>query len=205
MPHKSYHQILDEHLHILIAQGNHEAYNKLSYRYHRHSLTLVKDLLSKYTFTGVTNRELVLVCEDHFPFVVSKYTPGLSSFFSFWKDSTSKVVIDYLVENSYDGDASIFRGAISFDQKNEEKHPYSELIGERGDEHAIKKRVFEIRYVVNKYDAFFTYQEKALLNLILEGYSLTEVEHSGLLGRSQLSLTYKSLIDKLKKYTKNHH
>ena len=68
MPHKSYHQILDEHLHILIAQGNHEAYNKLSYRYHRHSLTLVKDLLSKYTFTGVTNRELVLVCEDHFPF-----------------------------------------------------------------------------------------------------------------------------------------
>ena len=200
MAQKSYNQILDEHLHILIAQGNHEAFNKLNKRYHKHASVLAHELMKQYGYIGITLKELIVVCEDHFPFVVLKYVPGKSSFYTFWKGSTLQCLMDYLIENSYDGDAYVFKGSISFDQKNEEMHSFSELIGESGDERMIKKKIFEIKYVMHKYQVFFSYQEKTLLNLILEGYTLAELEHTGLLAKSQLNLTYKSAIEKVRKY-----
>ena len=45
MPKKPYNRILDEHLHILAAQGNHEAYLKLQKCYHMHALSLCAELL----------------------------------------------------------------------------------------------------------------------------------------------------------------
>ena len=200
MSNKSYNQILDEHLHILIAQGNHEAFNKLSKRYHKHASILVSELIKQYSYTGITAKELLIACEDHFPFVVLKYVHGKASFYSFWKGSSLQCLMDYIIENSYDGDAYTFKGSISFDQKNDEMHSFSELIGENSDEKIVKKRVFEIKHAIHKYEIFFTHQEKMLLNLILEGYSLAELEHTGLLGKSQLNLTYKSAIERLKKY-----
>ena len=63
MPKRSYHRILDEHLHILITQGNHDAYQKLKRRYRYHSLTLCRDILSQYSKTGVTMQELITICD----------------------------------------------------------------------------------------------------------------------------------------------
>ena len=112
MPKKSYNQILDEHLHILIAQGNHEAYNTLRKRYHIHASILVRELLDKYAYTGIPYNELISVCEEHFVFIISKYHPGRSSFYSFWKSSSSQCLMDYLVEHSYGADAYVFRQPI---------------------------------------------------------------------------------------------
>ena len=205
MPKKSYNQILDEHLHILIAQGNHEAYNTLRKRYHVHASILVSELLKQYAYTGISSNELITVCEEHFVFVISKYVPGRSSFYSFWKSSSSQYLMDYLVDHSYNADAYVFKGSISFDQKNDEMHSFSELLAERGDEKAFKRKIFEIRHTLHKFDAFFTASEKTLLNLILDGYSLADFEHTGVLGRSQINLTYKSAVEKLQKYMKVSH
>ena len=200
MPKKSYNQILDEHLHILIAQGNHEAYNKLRKRYHVHAVILVNEYLKQYSYTGITAKELVVACEEHFLFVIGRYLPGRSSFYTFWKSSTSQYLMDYLVEHSYEGEASIFRGSISLDQKNDEMHGFSELIAERGDEKAFKRKVFEIKHILHKYDVFFTAPEKTLLSLILDGYSLADFVHTGILEKSQVNLTYKCAVEKLQKY-----
>ena len=200
MPKKSYNQILDEHLHILIAQGNHEAYNKLRKRYHVHAVILVHEYLKQYSYTGVTVKELVAACEEHFIFVIGKYLPGKSSFYTFWKSSTSQYLMDYIIDHSYEGDVSMFCGTISLDQKNEEMHSFSELIAERGDEKAFKRKIFEIRHVIHKYEVFFTVPEKTLLSLILDGYSLADFEKTGILGKSQVNLTYKSAVEKLQKY-----
>ena len=202
MPKKSYNQILDEHLHILIAQGNHEAFNTLRKRYHIHASVLVSELLKQYAYTGISSKELIQACESHFVFVIIKYSSGRSSFYSFWKSSTYQYLMDYLVEHSYNADAYVFKGSISFDQKNDEMHSFSELIAERGDEKAFKRKIFEIRHVIHKYDAFFTSQEKTILNLILDGYTLGDFEHTGVLARSQIHLTYKSAVEKLQKYMK---
>ena len=202
MPNKSFNRILDEHLHILIAQGNHEAFNQLRRRYHRHALVLTTELIQQFNDTGITKKELVTVCDDHFVFVLSKYITGLSSFYSFWKESTMQALMDYIVENSYDGDASTFKGVISFDQNYDEKHLYSDFLAERGNEKKLRKKIFEVRQILKKYDIFFTYQEKTLLTLILEGYTLAEIEHAGLLGKSHLYLTYKNAVSKLKNYMK---
>ena len=202
MPRKTYNQVLDEHLYILIAQGNHEAFNKLSKRYYKHAAVLVDDLLRQYTETGISHDELISACADHFPFVIMKFTPGRSSFYTFWKSNTWQSLMDYLVEYSYDGEAFTFKGSFSFDQKNDDFREFSEMIGERGDEKAFKRKIFEIKHIIHKFDVFFTSQEKTILKLILEGYSLADFEHTGILAKSQINLTYKSAIEKVRKYLK---
>ena len=202
MPKRSYNQILDEHLHILIAQGNHEAYNTLRKRYRTHASFLINDILRQYPDTGLSKKELVAVSEEHFIFVISKYMPLRSSFYTFWKRNTYQYLMDYLIDNSYDGEASSFKGTFSLDQKKDEMHSFGEMLAERDDERSVKRLMFEIRSTLIKYDTFFTVPEKALLNLIMQGYSLADFEQSGILKKSQVNLTYKSAIDKLKKYMK---
>ena len=65
MPKRSYHRILDEHLHILITQGNHDAYQKLKRRYRYHSLTLCR---------------------------LEEYIPGSAALFDGWDGSENWVV-----------------------------------------------------------------------------------------------------------------
>ena len=203
MPKKSYNQILDEHLHILIAQGNYEAFVKLRKRYHLHASSLVHEILKQYSYTGASYRELMTICEEHFPIVVSKYVSGQASFFFYWKSSTSQQIMEYLIDRSEEDGFFSYSSIISFDQKNNESHSYAEIIGERSDDRAQRKRAFEIKHILHKYDVFFSNAEKTLINLMLEGYSLRDFEHSGVLGKSQINLTYKSAIDKIQKYMKN--
>ena len=202
MPKRSYNQILDEHLHILIAQGNHEAYNTLRKRYRIHASFLINDILRQYPDTGLSKKELVAVSEEHFIFVISKYVPLRSSFYTFWKRNTYQYLMDYLIDNSYEGEAYSFKGTFSLDQKKDEMHSFGEILAEKDDERSAKKLLFEIRSTLIKCDAFFTVPEKTLLNLIMQGYSLADFEQSGILKKSQVNLTYKSAIDKLKKYMK---
>ena len=198
MPSKTYNQILDEHLHILIAQGNHEAFIVLRRRYRRHAYVLCTSLLNQYSDTGITNKELFSVCDAHFILCLNRYVPGLSSFYTFWKESTQQILMDYIVENSYDSGAYLFRGIVSFDQALDEKHNYAEYLAEKTEDKKFKRTLLEIKRIIQKYDVFFTAQEKALLNLILEGYSVCELEHTGMLGKSHLYLTYNCALEKLK-------
>ena len=200
MPKKSYNQILDEHLHILIAQGNYEAYRRLNKRYRVHAVILVSELMKQYKYTGITSKELISACEEHFLIVVSKYIPGRSSFYTFWKSSCTQYLMDYLVEYSFEGDTDNFKISFSIDQKINETQSYGEIIAERSDDKALKRKVFEIRHILHKYDAFFSAAEKTLLNLVLDGYSYIDFEHTGILSRSQLYLTYKSAVEKVQKY-----
>ena len=200
MPKKSYNQILDEHLHILIAQGNYEAYHKLNKRYHVHAVILVSELMKQYNYTGITSKELIAACEEHFLFVVSKYVPGRSSFYTFWKSSCTQYLIDYLVEYCFEGDVDNFKVMISFDQKINETQSYGEIIAERSDSKTLKRKIFEIKHILHKYNAFFTAPEKTLLNLVLEGYSYVDFIHTGILSRSQIFLTYKSAVEKVQKF-----
>ena len=200
MPKKSYNQVLDEHLHILIAQGSYEAFIKLRKRYHLHSASLVHDILKQYGYTGVTFRELMSICDEFFLFVILKYTHGESSFYFYWKNATTQQLIEYLVERSEEDGYFDFKSIVSFDQKNDESHTYSELIAEKSEDKVAKRKIFEIKHILHKYDVFFTLAEKTLLNLILEGYTLKDFEHVGMLRKSQINLTYKSAIEKVQKY-----
>lgn len=200
MPTKTYNQILDEHLYILVAQGNHEAFIKFSKRYHKHAVNLATELFRQYPNSGITRSELITVCESYFPIVLKKYITGISSFYTFWKESTLKEAMDYIIDNSYEGKAAVFRGAFSLDQNYDDKHLYGDFLAEKDDSKLYVKRVKEIKRILNKYDVFFTPIEKAIINLTLEGYSIVELEHSGLLKKSQLYLTYQSALGKLQSY-----
>ena len=206
MPKKSYNRILDEHLHILIAQGNHEAYVRLKKCYHLHSLSLCSDILMQYPESGVARSELVTICDDYFPVVVAKFNPALSSFYSFWKEGTIKEIMDYMIDNSYGADAFSFRGSVSFNQENEKNgNDYSDILAEVDDNREKRRMMFEIRGLIARSSWLFSSQEKTLLILLLEGYSFKELEHNGVMSRSTLYLTFNIAIRKLKNCIKKWH
>ena len=199
MPKVSYHRILDEHLHTLAAQGNHEAYDKLKKRYHYHSLALCRDILRQYPKTGINVRELVAVCENTFSFIVSKYDPEVSSFFTYWKEVLLREIMDYLIDNSYATNIEGLKSTISIDQEFDDKHTFSDYVCEKDDDREKKRKIFELKNVIARHDDVFLKQESTLLNLILDGYSIADLEHSGVMSRSKLYLTFNSAVRKLKK------
>ena len=198
-PQKSYNRILDEHLHILVAQGNHEAYLRLKKRYNSYADALVHDFLDQYPDSGVSFGDLMAVCNSRFLFVVTKYDTQLCSFFTFWKEMCEQAMMDYYVDNSYFGNARAFRGCIHLDEELDERKVAGEMICERDDTYLTEKMKREMRRLLKKYKVHFTKQEFGLLHLLLEGYSIAELEHSKLLGRSHLYLTCKSACLKLHK------
>jgi len=199
MPKVSYNRILDEHLHTLVAQGNHEALERLKQRYHYHSLALCHDLLNNYQKTGVSVAELMAVCEGIFVHIVEKYDPSQSTFFSFWKENTMHRMMDYLVDNSYKPDSTDINGNISLDQEFEDKHSISDFIHEVDEDREKKRKLFEIKNIIAQNDDVFTKQEAALLNLVLSGYTIADLEHGGVMSRSALYLTFKTATEKLQK------
>lgn len=206
MPKKPYNRILDEHLHILAAQGNHEAYERLKRSYHLHALSLCANVLSQYPESGVSRKELVTVCDDYFPFIVLKFNPTLSSFYSFWKEGTMREIMDYMIDNSYGANAVSFRGSFSLDEeKDENGSDYSEMLAEVDDDRNKRRQIFELKGLISRNASSFSSQEKMLLILLLDGYSMNELLFGDVLSRAGLYLTFNNAIEKLKKCLRRGH
>ncbi len=203
MPAKNYNFILDEHLHILITQGNHEAFIELKRRYSIHANALCKKLLSQYPNTGVSLKELVAVCDDTFPIVLRKYLSGVSSFYLFWEKLATQAAMDHLVDFSYGAEGVFFSTIFSIDSDIEGKYGSLEFLKEKDQNREAKRQVFEVKSILEKYKKFFTETEKSLLNLVLSGLSISDIESTGIYSRSQLYLTFSNAIAKVKRYLKH--
>ena len=197
-PTKSYRRVLDEHLHILIAQGNHEAYLKLARRYKEYAENLARDLLNQYPRSGVLFSEIMAVCSHRFPYIVRKYDSQLCSFYTFWKESSEQAVIDYFIDNSYLASAKTFRGFIHYDEELDERRLNYERLAENDEDKYTERLVKELKRTLTKNKSKFKKQEFAVIFLVLEGYSIQELEHSEMMSRSSLYLTFTNACDKLK-------
>lgn len=202
MPSKSFHHTLDENLHILITRGNHEAFVELKKRYHRHALILCNELLNQYLNTGITKKELMAVCDDHFPMVIAKYASGMSSFYLFWKESSLQSAMDYLVDNSYGGNAASFNGSISLNQDTNTRYNFEEILAEKEISWQYKRKLFEIKAIIERHKTSFTTSEIAILNCTINGYTIKDLEATGLYSKSHLYLTFNSAITKLSEFAK---
>ena len=194
---KSYNRILDEHLHILVAQGNHEAFLRLRKRYQKHARGLVSVTVKQYETSGVCYGELLAVCENRFLFIVSKYEPQLSSFYTFWKEVNEQAMMDYLLSNSYLCDAKTFRGFINLDEEFCERRIVDDQLREFDDDYFTYKLKKEIKRLLSHHKHEFKRQELAIIHLVLEGYSIKELEHAGILKRSTLYLTFNNACKKI--------
>ena len=202
MPKRSLHQTVDEQLHRLIAQGNHEAYGRLLKRYKFHTFNLCHDVLLQYSNTGVTIKELMTVCDCFFQNIIRKFDATLNSFFSFWKGMTLRRMIEYLIDNSYILEFDSPRMIMSIDEEFEDRHPAVDMICEKDDEISKRVYLFEIKNAFLKNIDSFSKQEGMVLRFVLDGYSLPELEHSGVMSLSTLYLTFKTATEKLQKLIK---
>ena len=205
MPNKTYNRVLDENLHILVTRGCHEAFLELKKRYHRHASVLCNKLLEQYPNTGISKKELVSISDTNFPIVVRKYVSGVSSLYIFWETCTKQVLMDYLVDYSYDAEGIFFSGTFSLEDLMDNKHGSFDFLNEKDPDRNLKRKVFEVKSILAKYDMFFTTAEKGVMNLVLSGYSLMELEKTGLYKKSQLYLTFKNAIEKIKRYLNSDH
>ena len=103
----------------------------------------------------------------------------------------------YLVNNSYGATPENAKAPLSLDQRNDDKRPLVDTISETDEDYLWRRKVFEIKSIIAKNDNYFTGQESALLNFILDGYTLAELEHSGVMKKSTLYLTFNTAVDKL--------
>ena len=202
MPKWSLNQTLDEQLHRLTAQGNHEAYERLVKRYRFHTFSLCRDVLAQYPNTGVSIKELTTVCAGYFQTIVSKFDASLNSFFSFWKEMVMHHVMQYLINNSYVTEFDGVRGVVSLDDDFEDRHPVSDMICEKDDDRMKKRFIFEIKNIIMWNRDSFTDQESMVLGFVLNGYTLGELEHTGVMSLSSLYLTFNSATKKLQKLVK---
>ena len=199
MPSKPYNFILDETLHAQITRGSYDSFEELKRRYHKHATILINNLLEQYTNTGLSKRELVTVCDDYLVFVVTHYVGGASSFYAFWQNAVTQEVMDYLMENSYGGDASSFSGTFSLNQSVTDRYNYDEILSERDEDEAMRRKVFEVCTLIARHQSNFTSAEINLLSLTLKGYSIKDLVDIGIYKKSSLYLTFKSAVKKLKK------
>lgn len=202
MPKRSYHRLLDEHLHILISQGNHEAYQRLKKRYRHHSQALCHDFLTQYIKTGIALKELVAVVEGCFLSIVRKYDSALNSFFSFWKEITVHNIMEYMIDNAYIVSLEGFRGLVSIDEHPGDKNPVCDMVCEKDDDRIKKRKIFEIKSLIARHEETFSHQESTLLKFVLEGYSLGDLEHVGVMSKSTLYLTFNTAVEKLQNLIK---
>lgn len=200
---KTYNRIVDEHLHTLITQGNHEALIRLRKRYQTNIVSLSCEMLSRFQNTGIQHKELISLCEDNFNYIVRNYDPQLSSFFYFWKDVTTNTIMDYIQENSYRAGAKMFNGLFSLNSEYDDGREYSDIISE-SDEETFKRRLAkEMEAFIDHFASIFTKDELALLSLAMNGYTLAEMEKGNMMSRSEIHLTFKSAIKKIQNLMKN--
>ena len=109
--------------------------------------------------------------------------------------------MDYLLENSYLANAAVFRGFVTFDEELDERRCASDRLAEF-DDRIDARRVEMLRRLINEHKDEFKNHEFAVLTLMLDGYDLNELEHTGIISKSYLYLTFIRAVEKLKKYFK---
>ena len=133
-----------------------------------------------------------------FPIVAQKFENGLSSFYTYWREKTKQRIIDYLIDSDDGLEDADIRFIFSLDDQFDNRHSFSDYICEKDDDRYKRRLIFETKNIIARNEKMFSSQELALLNLALDGYSVGELEHSGLMKRSALYLTFKLAIDKLR-------
>ncbi len=191
--------LTDDYLHSLCAKNIPGAYEKFFQKYQVFSRKLVKQIQINYPGSGVSLEDLLAVCDSHFHIVVKKFDPNSGIFYSFWRTLIEREVMDYLMENSYKGKARTFAGIYVLDEEMDERQTYCEYLREDDDNRFSVQQIKELKLFLKQNSTKFDANELLVLNLNLEGYSLSEIEATGVIKRSTLYLTYNKAVDKLRK------
>lgn len=202
---KTYNRLIDELLHTLIAQGNHAAYELLLKRYRRRALSLAFDLNdSKYRGLGIPTGDIVTVCNDHFRYAVKKFTPWLSAFYTFWRRTVELQINGYVNDNYFSDQTKIQLSVIRFDEEFNERTLDLERIAETDENEDRERLVCELRRFIIIHKNDFEHQEFMMLLLTLDGYKISDFEHTGITSLSTLYLTFKKATTKLTNLIERH-
>lgn len=202
-PLKSYNRKLDEHLHSLITRGNHDAYLKLARRYRLYAKHLTKEILEQYQGSGVGFSDLMTVFTDSFCYIVRNFDYQKTSFYVFWREISKKLAIDYIIENSYLANAKAFRSFIHFDEEHGEKRMLGDRVNEYDEDYLTERLIRELKRLLHIHKEEFKKLEFTVLFLLLDGYSIAELEHSGMMSRSALYLTFNNACIKMRNIVEN--
>ena len=195
---KTYRRRLDEQCHELVAQGNHVAYLQFQKRYKKNALSLAYDLIdSKYRGLGIVPLELVTVCNDHFSYVVKKFSPWMCSFYTFWRKTVELQIADYVNNNYFSDKSKLQSSIIRFDDDYNENIFDFDCIAETDQNEDKSRLIRETKRTIVAHKSEFEHQEFMLLLLTLEGYTISDFEHTGITSQSTLYLTFKKAITKL--------
>ncbi len=190
--------VTDDVLVAIARDGDKTAYDKLRKKYLNYSKRVGKEIMDQYPGSGFTMEDFeadgLIAFEDAY----SHYTVECGSFYPYWKQISTHLMLRDLHQRSYKYGARAFKGPFSFDEsvKNNPSLLMGEVIGLEDPQ--IKN--FEYRDRLEKLNdginqTKFTPIQKEVLKLFLQEYKVSEIA-------TILNITYKraySLLSTVKR------
>lgn len=168
----------DDVLVAIARNGDKTTYEKLKNKYMNFSKRVARDFMEQYPGSGVSMEEFEADGLIAFEEAYNRYTTGCGSFYPYWKQVASRLMIRDIHQDSYKYGARAFNGPFSFDEsvKNNPTLLMGDVIGMEDRE--IKN--FENRDRLQKLNdgikqTKFTPMQKEVLKLFLQEYKISEI------------------------------
>ena len=200
-------EMSDEDLIFLINSGSKLAEKVFYVRYARQSHAVAKEYFEAFKDSGISEEDFyaVIFAKTYDAFISFNSKTVEKTFYKYWRAVIKNAVYDYVRINSYQIGARPL-GDTSFDDIafiNNENLMLHDTIGENETDNQILEL---IKSYVESDSEFFTYEEKALLRLLIyEENTIQEVSDNFDIPRNHINYLIRCIREKTKKIIKDNY
>lgn len=176
-----------------------DSFGILVKRYSKYAKSLAKKYVAINVDSGLTFDDIYAVSLSAVYIAVSNFVlVGDNTFYPYWYKIANNEIVRYIQDNSYAYRGKSFKGDVSLDEIKESRL-LSDVIGIEDREMEKKRAHDELINVLNNPSNHLTTNEKQIMHLLIEGYTLTEIVVKYKIPSSVVYDRYHRALKKIKK------
>lgn len=176
-----------------------DSFGILVKRYSKYAKSLAKKYVAINVDSGLSFDDIYAVSLSAVYIAVSNFAlVGDNTFYPYWYKIANNEIVRYIQDNSYAYRGKSFKGDVSLDEIKESRL-LSDVIGIEDREMEKKRAHDELINVLNNPSNHLTTNEKQIMHLLIEGYTLTEIVVKYKIPSSVVYDRYHRALKKIKK------
>lgn len=176
-----------------------DSFGILVKRYSKYAKSLAKKYVAINVDSGLSFDDIYAVSLSAVYIAVSNFVlVGDNTFYPYWYKIANNEIVRYIQDNSYAYRGKSFKGDVSLDEIKESRL-LSDVIGIEDREMEKKRAHDELINVLNNPSNHLTSNEKQIMHLLIEGYTLTEIVAKYKIPSSVVYDRYHRALKKIKK------
>lgn len=176
-----------------------DSFGILVKRYSKYAKSLAKKYVAINVDSGLSFDDIYAVSLSAVYIAVSNFVlVGDNTFYPYWYKIANNEIVRYIQDNSYAYRGKSFKGDVSLDEIKESRL-LSDVIGIEDREMEKKRAHDELINVLNNPSNHLTGNEKQIMHLLIEGYTLTEIVVKYKIPSSVVYDRYHRALKKIKK------